>query len=57
MIWRSHSEPEGFAYVLFGDCVPADCMTEVASGAPLLDDGIGRLFVEQTLETFRVMLI
>lgn len=63
LTWRSHREPEGFAYVLFEDRVPDDCLTEVASGVPLrgetqrLDDGIGRLFVERILETYRVALI
>lgn len=63
LTWRSHREPEGFAYVLFEDRVPDDCLTEVASGVPLpgearrLEDGIGRLFVERILETYRVTLI
>ena len=63
LTWRSHREPEGFAYVLFEDRVPDDCLAEVSSGVPLtgedqrLDDGIGRLYLERILETYRVALI
>jgi hypothetical protein len=63
LTWRSHREPEGFAYVLFEDRVPKDCLTEVSTGVPLtgdsqrLDDGIGRLDVEQILESYRAALI
>lgn len=63
LTWRSHREPEGFAYVLFEDRLPSDCMAEVSSGVPLtgeaqlLDDGIGRLFVERLLEQYRVAVI
>ena len=62
LTWRSHREPEGFAYVLFEDRAPDDCLTEVAGGVTLLgndqrlDDGIGRLFVERILESYRVAL-
>lgn len=61
--WRSHREPEGFAYVLFEERLPNDCLAEVSTGVPLteedqrLDDGIGRLYVERILETYRVALI
>ena len=63
LTWRSHREPEGFAYVLFEDRLPDDCLAEVSTGMPLtgedqrLDDGIGRLYVERILETYRVALI
>ena len=63
LTWRSHREPEGFAYVLFEDRVPDDCLTEVSTGVHLtgeaqrLDDGIGRLYVERILETYRVALV
>ena len=63
LTWRSHREPEGFAYILFEDRVPDDCLTEVSSGVPLtgedqrLVDGVGRLYVERILETYRVALI
>ena len=63
LTWRSHREPEGFAYVLFEDRVADDCLAEVSSDVPLtgenqrLDDGIGRPYVERILETYRVALI
>ena len=63
LTWRSRREPEGFAYVLFEDRVPDDYLVEVSSGVPLtgeaqrLDDGIGRLYVERILESYRVALI
>ena len=63
LTWRSHREPEGFAYVLFEDRVPDDCLAEVSTGVPLadearrLDDGIGRLLVERLLEQYRVSMI
>ncbi len=63
LTWRSHREPEGLAYVLFEDRLPSDCLADVSSGVPLtgedqcLDDGIGRLYVERILETYRVALV
>ena len=63
LTWRSHREPEGFAYVLFDDRVSDDCLAEVSSGVPLtgddqrIDDGIGRIYVERILETYRVAVI
>ena len=63
LTWRSHREPEGFAYVLFEDRVPDGYPVEVSSGVPLtgeaqrLNDGIGRLYVERILESYRVALI
>lgn len=63
LTWRSHREPEGFAYVLFEDRVPDDCLTELSASVLLtgegqrLNDGIGRLYVERILETYRVALI
>lgn len=63
LTWRSHREPEGFAYVLFEDRMPDESLAEVSTGVPLtaedqrLDDGIGRLYVERILERYRVALI
>ena len=63
LTWRSHREPEGFAYVLFEDRLPDDCLAEVSTGMPLtgehqrLEDGIGRLYVERILEIYRGALI
>ncbi len=63
LTWRSHREPEGFAYVLFEERMADECLAEVTSGVPLtgedqlLDDGIGRLYVERLLEEYRVAVI
>ncbi|MCY4507654.1 MAG: RES family NAD+ phosphorylase [Acidobacteria bacterium] len=63
LTWRSHREPAGFVYVLFEDRMTEACLTEVSTGVPLidedrrLDDGIGRIFVERLLQTYRVALI
>ena len=63
LTWRSHREPEGFAYILLEDRMPDDCLAEVSTGMPLtgedqrLDDGIVRLHVERILQTYRVALI
>ena len=63
LTWRSNREPEGFAYVLFEDGAPDDCLAEASTGVPLigedqrLDDGIGRLYIERILESYRVALI
>ena len=63
LTWRSHREPAGFVYVLFEDRMPDACLTEASTGVPLrdedqrLDVGIGRIFIERLLETYRVALI
>ena len=61
--WRSHREPQVFAYLPFADRAPDDCLAEVSSGVPItdqdqrLDDGIVRRYVERTLDTYRAALI
>ncbi len=63
LTWRSHQEPEGYAYVFFGDRCPAGCFEEV-EGGPLpvppdnrsLSDGAGRVYVEEILTSYRVAL-
>ena len=63
LTWRSHREPAGFVCVLFEDRMPDACLSEVSTGVPLrdeeqrLDVGIGRIFIERLLATYRVALI
>ena len=63
LTWRSHREPEGFAYVFFDDRCPDGCFDEVAAGLPVppgdqnLDAGAARLYVEGILTAYRVALI
>ena len=60
--WRSHREPEGFAYVFFSDRCPDGCFEEVADRIPVppgdqnLDAGAARLYVEGILGSYRVAL-
>ena len=63
LTWRSHREPEGFAYVFFEDRCPTGCLAEVTEETPLpmaarqLEGGIGRLYLERILESYRVALM
>ena len=63
MTWRSHREPEGFAYVFFSDRCPDGCFEEVMDRLPVppgdqnLDAGAARLYVEEILTAYRVALI
>ncbi len=63
LTWRSHREPEEFAYVLFEDRCPTGCFEEVTEGLPVpagdqnLSAGIGRLYVEELLARYRVVLM
>ncbi|MDE0116747.1 MAG: RES family NAD+ phosphorylase [bacterium] len=62
LTWRSHREPEGFAYVFFGDRCPNGCFEEEDRDLPLphqtwdLDDGPARLYIEEILTSYRVVL-
>lgn len=62
LTWRSSREPEGFAYVFFGDRCPAGCFDEVTDSLPVpvgdqnLGEGTGRLYVEEMLARYRVAL-
>ena len=62
LTWRSRREPDGFAFVLFADRCPPDCLVEVTEDAPLpidqrrLDQGLGKRYLEQILLGYRVVL-
>lgn len=62
MTWRSHREPNGFAYIFFEDRCPPGCFTEVAGSLQLplndrvLDSGTARLHLEMTLTSYNVVL-
>jgi hypothetical protein len=61
--WRSHREPEGFAYVFFQDGCPRGCFDEVTdalsvpAGDQDLATGAGRLYVAEILARYRVALM
>jgi hypothetical protein len=63
LTWRSHREPEGFAYIFFGDRCPQGSFEEVTEDLLLpaadqeLDFGTGRLYVEELLTRYRVVLL
>lgn len=63
LTWRSYREPEGFAYVFFADRCPEGCFEEVTDGLPVppgdqsLDAGPARLYVEELLASYRVVLM
>ncbi len=63
LTWRSHREPEGFAYVFFDDRCPEGCFEEVTDGLPVppgdrnLGAGAARLYIEEILASDRVALM
>ena len=63
LTWRSHREPEGFAYVFFADRCPEASFEEVTYGSllPLGDRSLGagaaRLYVERIIASYRVALM
>ena len=62
LTWRSRREPDGFAFVLFGDRVPADCLVEVTDDVPLpvdqrrLDQGLGQAYLQRILLDYHVVI-
>lgn len=63
LTWRSLREPDGFAYVLFGDRGVEACLEEAVQDMPLgpaersLGSGPGRLYLEELLSRYRVTLM
>ena len=63
LTWRSHREPEGFAYVFFADRCPAASLEEVTDGLPVpsgdrsLVAGPAGHYVEGILASYRVALM
>ena len=63
LTWRSRREPDGFAYLLFGDRCPEACLEEAVQGMPLrpaerdLESLLGRLHLEDLLSRYRVTLM
>ncbi len=63
LTWRSNREPDGFAYVFFGDRCPDGCFQEDRKSLTLppqdrtLNTGAARLYIEQILTTYRVVLM
>ncbi|MYB73801.1 MAG: RES family NAD+ phosphorylase [Acidimicrobiia bacterium] len=62
LTWRSHREPDGYAYVLFDDRCPSRCFEDDEDSLPLLLDsrnistGTARLYIEEILTSYRVVL-
>ena len=63
LTWRSHREPEGFAFVFFADRCPDGCFEEVTDGLPVppgdqsLHAGAARLYLEGLLASYHVALM
>ena len=63
LTWRSRREPEGFAYILFGDRCPEAFLEEAVRGTPLqlternLESGFGGLYLDEILSRYRVTLM
>jgi hypothetical protein len=61
-IWSSRFDPEGVAYILFGDRCPPDCLEAISVDTPVppddnyLDRGAGAVYLGEILEEFRVTL-
>jgi len=60
--WTSRLEPQGTAYVLFGDRCPSGVLESVVGGTPIdvtdnyLDKGEGEAYVRRILAEYRVTL-
>ena len=63
LTWRSHREPDGFAYIFFGDRCPTGCFEEDDLNLPFppqvrdLSAGPARLYIEEILASYRVVLM
>ena len=62
LTWRSHREPDGFAYIFFADRCPDSCFQEVTEGLPVphedrsLCAGAARIYVEGILTSYWIAL-
>ena len=62
LTWRSNREPDGFAYILFGDRCPPRCLAPAPPGTqPLataqpLDAAAGLHHLEDLLDAYRIVL-
>ena len=62
LTWRSHREPDGYAYIFFGDRCPSGCFEDYRHSLPLLlgsrdlGTGTARLYIEEILTSYRVVL-
>lgn len=66
LTWRSLREPDGFAYIFFGDRLgvehPSDCFSVVTTNVPVvppdnqLDHGEGLTYAKNVLDAYRVVL-
>lgn len=60
LTWRSSREPEGLAYVFFGDRCPCGCFVELTDDLPVPPDdrnlvvGGGRIYLEGILASYRI---
>lgn len=63
LTWRSHREPDGFAYIFFGDRCPLGSFEEVTDGPPVppedrsLAAGTARLYVVGILGSYQVTIM
>lgn len=63
LTWRSHREPDGFAYIFFSDRCPSGCFEEDEHNLPFppqdrdLGGGPARLYIEEILTSYRVVLM
>ena len=63
LTWRSRREPDGFAYIFFGDRCPQGCFEEVTEGLRLppgdrsLGTGAARLHIQAILVRYRVTIM
>ncbi|MXY78115.1 MAG: RES family NAD+ phosphorylase [Chloroflexi bacterium] len=63
MVWRPRLDPDGLAYVFFGDRCPAAAFMEQRGDAPLppedreLASSAGRRYIERLLEEYRVAVV
>jgi hypothetical protein len=61
-VWSSRFNPQGVAYILFGDRCPADCLEAIIISTPVppddnyLDRGAGAVYLAAILQGYRVTM-